>query len=69
MVPKHLKLGEAASATRAYTGQHRDKYYDTRDTRGIGLIPLGDRARDVTAFDIDYIEERDSVDISTSRRR
>jgi hypothetical protein len=48
-----------------YSGKHRDRAM----SKGIGFIPLGDRHRAITEYGEDILEERDSVDISSSRRR
>lgn len=55
--PKHAAKGVSATGNRYQPpGHHRF---------GIALIPLGDRNRDCS---IGY-EERDSIDISTSKKR
>ncbi len=64
-IGRHVYLGEAAKATRSHSGRHRE--FGTE--KAIGLIPLGDRSRDIPEYGVDYIEERNGVDISTSRRR
>lgn len=57
---ENISMGVAQPSIneREYTGKHRDNYM----LYGVGLIPLGNRNRDIRAYGIDYTEERVSVD-------
>lgn len=63
--PRHLDSGAIATGTASYSGQHREHEME----RGWGAFPMGDRSRDIQEFGFSYLEERDSVDVSTSRKR
>lgn len=54
------KLISGVTKSTQATGRHRF---------GVGLIPLGNRKRDAFAFGENVLEERDSVDIASSKRR
>ena len=62
---RHVYLGDVTGNYSQPSGRHREN----RMPKGVGLIPLGNRDRDRFEFGVDVIEERDSIDISTSRRR
>lgn len=56
---RHLDLGEElATGTANYTGYHRD----VDPSKGIDIIPLGNKGRDAHEYGVDYIEERQSLD-------
>jgi hypothetical protein len=62
---KHHFLGDFRGNQLQPQGKHEEHSMPN----GVGLIPLGDRNRDRFGFGDNVLEERNSVDISTSRRR
>lgn len=56
-IGKHSDLGALARGSANYSGNHRE---NSGMPKGMGLIPLGNRDRDITAYGIDVVEERGS---------
>lgn len=54
----HVYLGETTGNPLQPPGKHRDLALP----KGRGMFPLGDRTRDVTAYGVDFFEERISLD-------
>lgn len=55
MLEKHLDLGALATGASTYQGHHRE--FGSQEM-AIGLIPLGDRNRDLIEYGVAYVEER-----------
>lgn len=53
-----MYLGDVTGNYSQPIGRHREFWYMTDDKEGIGLIPLGDRDRDLIEYGIDVVEDR-----------